>query len=99
MATINELLENEEFSEKMSTTETTEEVIKVFADYGVAVTEEELDAAVAYAKENGGELSEDELNNVAGGVVAECVALGGLLITLGEKLGVWDWWKKKLKIK
>ena len=96
MATINELMENEEFSAKLATTETTEEVIKVFADYGVTVTEDELDAALASAKANSAELSEAELGNVAGGLVGECVALGGLLITLGDKLGTWKWWRKKL---
>lgn len=73
-----------------------EEVIAVFAEYGVTVTAEELDATLAATKVGGDEISESDLENVAGGFVASCVALGGLLITLGDKLGTWKWWQKKL---
>ena len=93
MATIKDLMENKEFSEKLAMTETTEEVIKVFADYGVTVTEEELNAALASAKSEGSELGEAELSNVSGGVYG-AVITG--LIALGDKLGTWKWWRKKL---
>ena len=96
MTEIKTLMENKEFSEKIALTETTEEVIAVFAEYGVTVTAEDLDAALAAAKVGGDEISENDLDNVAGGVVASCVALGGLLVTIGDKLGTWKWWRNKL---
>lgn len=93
---INALIGNKEFEEKIALTETTEEIIGVFADYGVVVTEEDLESALVQAKSGSDELNEEDLGNVSGGIVAGCVALGGLLIKLGDKLGTWKWWRKKL---
>ena len=93
MAQIKDLMENKEFSEKLALTETTEEVIAVFAEYGVTVSEADLEAALASAKTTGNELDEAALENVAGGMA------GGIitgLIALGEALGTWKWWRNKL---
>ena len=93
MAEIKDLMENKEFSEKLALTETTEEVIAVFAEYGVTVTEADLDAALASVKATGNELEEAALENVAGGVYGAVIS--GLIL-LGDKLGTWKWWRKKL---
>ena len=99
MADINALMENNEFVEKLTATSTTEEVIKVFADYGVTVTEAELEEGLAQAKSSkNGELSAADLENVSGGVVSECIALGYLLIKVGDKMGSWDWWRRRLGV-
>ena len=98
MAEIRDLMENKEFTDKLVGTETTEEVIQTFADYGVSVTEQDLDAAFASAQTSSDELNEDDLGNVSGGVVGECVALGYLLIKVGDKTGSWKWWRNKLGV-
>ena len=93
MVDIQTLMENKEFSEKLALTETTEEVIDVFAEYGVTITEEELEAALASVKSNGNELDEAALENVSGGIYG-AVITG--LIALGDRLGTWKWWRNKL---
>ena len=93
MAEIKDLMENKEFSEKLALTETTDEVIAVFADYGVTVTEADLEAALASVKTTGNELDEAALENVAGGVYGAVIS--GLIL-LGDKLGTWKWWRNKL---
>ena len=93
MTEIKSLMENKEFSEKLTLTKTTEEVIAVFAEYGVTITEDDLEAAIASAKSNGKELDEAALENVSGGIYG-AVITG--LIALGDRLGAWDWWRRKL---
>lgn len=93
MVDIQTLMENKDFSEKLALTETTEEVIDVFAEYGVTITEDELEAALASVKSNGNELDEAALENVSGGIYG-AVITG--LIALGDRLGTWKWWRNKL---
>lgn len=61
----NALWTNEEFCKKVNDAKSTEEVIRLFADEGVTVTEEQILAAKA--SENEGELTEAALDSVAGG--------------------------------
>lgn len=63
----NALWTNEEFCKKVNDAKSTEEVIRLFADEGVTVTEEQILAAKA--SENEGELTETTLDSVAGGCV------------------------------
>ena len=63
----NALWTNEEFCKKVNDAKSTEEVIQLFADEGVTVTEEQILAAKA--SENEGELTETALDSVAGGCV------------------------------
>lgn len=93
MAEIKDLMENKEFSEKLALTETTEEVIAVFSEYGVTVTEADLEAALASVKTTGNELDEAALENVAGGIYGAVISG---LIMLGDRLGTWKWWRNKL---
>lgn len=93
MTDIKSLMENKEFSEKLALTETTKEVIDVFAEYGVTITEDELEAALASVKSNGNELDEAALENVSGGIYG-AVITG--LIAIGDRLGTWKWWRNKL---
>lgn len=75
--TLQEALNNEEIAKKFETAESMDDVIATLKDYGVEATEEELMGAIA---EEGGELTEDQLENVAGGS-----ALGSLL-GIGSKV-------------
>ncbi len=62
------LLGNETFLKELSTKETPVEVMALFADNGVTLTEEEvLKMRDIITKSASGELNEDDLENVAGG--------------------------------
>ena len=72
---IRELVANEEFKAAASKVETLEEAIKLCKAYGVEITEEELVDAIK--KSHNEELSEEDLDNVAGGgLTAAVYALG-----------------------
>lgn len=67
---IQELLESEEFVNEIHGVETPEELIEAFKRHGVDMSMEELKELFAMAKKaDGGELGEDELENVAGGAL------------------------------
>lgn len=80
-----QLLKNEEFVERFQNAETLEQVRDVCADFGLQLTEEETQALLktmyAVCKPEG-ELSEDEMEAVSGGLVGEAIAVIG---------GVWKW--------
>lgn len=63
---LEELVENEDFMLHLRSMETYEDAVKLFAEYGVEITTEELQAALADVPE--GELDEAALRNVVGGV-------------------------------
>lgn len=72
---IKELVMNEEFKAAASKVETLEEAIDLCKAYGVEITGEELVEAIK--KSNSEELSEEDLDNVAGGgITAAVYALG-----------------------
>lgn len=56
---------SEELKEKLGKAESLDEVVKVLAEEGLAVTKEELEAALAQGEN--GELSEEALAAVSGG--------------------------------
>lgn len=78
------LVQDQEFMNKLLACEEPEQVQKLFADNGVEITLEEVKAlgkALAGMAQSDGELSEDDLEGVAGGsfqsVIRElCAALG-----------------------
>lgn len=55
----------EELKEKLGKAESLDEVVKILAEEGIAVTKEELEAALAQGEN--GELSEEALSAVSGG--------------------------------
>ena len=72
---INELVLNEEFKAAASKVETVEEAVELCKSYGVEITGEELVDAIK--KSHDAELSEEDLEDVAGGgIVAGVYALG-----------------------
>ena len=71
MKTVEELLNDKVFTEKLKAAKSLEEIADLFKEQGVDVTAEEIKAA---AKEKAGEeLDEQDLENVAGGVKARTV--------------------------
>jgi len=60
---ITELIQNEEFNARADSTSSPEELLALFAQYGVELTEEELRGFAAPA----GELDEASLETVSGG--------------------------------
>jgi predicted ribosomally synthesized peptide with nif11-like leader len=74
---IEELMANTEFTDKLSQCETCDEIAVLFGTEGIEVSGEELETAmerVAAQNENG-ELSEENLEQVAGGVLATALAI------------------------
>lgn len=61
------LMQNEEFNSRMEACETVEEAAEIMREYGLEVTTEQLQAALNIEKE--GELGEEALENVAGGII------------------------------
>lgn len=68
------LMEDQEFVNHLLTLESNEEVRKAFAEKGVEFSLEEVEA-VAEAAFGGGELDESQLENVAGGIAWEIIAI------------------------
>lgn len=68
MEKLSPLWENEEFVKAMAAAETDEDVIKLFADNGISVTEEEV-AEVRASAATMGELDEEDLEEVSGGFI------------------------------
>ena len=70
-AKLEELMKGEAFLDAIFSKESSEEVQKLFAEKGVALTLEEVEglaaAVLQAAPEGNGELSEDALDSVAGG--------------------------------
>ena len=64
--TLEELRNNAEFQEKLTAAQTPAEVVALFHEAGIAITEEQL---MTLLDEPEGELDEAALENVAGGYV------------------------------
>jgi hypothetical protein len=66
---INELINSEEFADEIENLETIEELQAAFKNHGVEMTADEIiDLGTKIAVSGDGEISEDDLKNVAGGV-------------------------------
>ena len=70
---IKTLFENEAFVEKFTNAEDLSEIKQLFADNGVEMSDDEVkqfvEAVLSLAEKGVGEMSEDQLDNVAGGFV------------------------------
>ena len=68
---IDALSKDEIFMSKVNVCETAEEICTLYAEEGIEITPEELDAAIkAIASKDGEEFSEDDLDSVAGGFIS-----------------------------
>ena len=88
---VNALAENEEFLNAYRKVESKDELQKLFAQYGVALEREEIDAFVSVLNGGNEELDEAALDNVAGGAGAEDVFKWAWGIV--KKTGKWAWEK------
>jgi len=91
---LNTLLEDQDFIEKLTSAETDAEVQALLAENGVELTLEEINAVkkgVEARISEDGELSEDELENVAGGAdiakIIEVICSG--IVKLGDAVHKW----------
>jgi predicted ribosomally synthesized peptide with nif11-like leader len=73
MKKVEELSQNEEFKARIAQLESAEEIAAAFRTEGVEVTAEELQTALA--TQQSGELSEDSLDGVSGGLIGTMVGL------------------------
>ena len=71
MANIEELLESEEFLDKLANTKSDEEFIKAFKDSGVELSEEQIKAIKANLNEVMKSIPQEELEGVSGGIGGE----------------------------
>ena len=76
MRKLEELIQDEAFRREMSACTELKQIADLFAKEGISVTEEELKQTMAEVQSQmNGELGEEELDNVAGGIaVATCGA-------------------------
>ena len=83
------------FMAKVAEVKTPDELIKLFAEQGVDVTEEEIKAAVDVSSANG-EVDESTLENVTGGsVLGTILAIGGVIAGISAVKGFFDAFKCK----
>lgn len=65
---IEALSKNEAFAAKVKACETAEAICTLYAEEGIEITPEELDAAIEAMNVNDKEFSAEDLDNVAGGI-------------------------------
>ena len=95
MEKMQELMNNPEFAAKLRSAKTAEEMVRVFAEYDVQVTEEELKESCKKTLEilnekgymDGDELSEEALDLVSGGIKWGGYASGLGLMAIGISVG------------
>ena len=78
MELLENLKNNEEFITKLGAAEDSQSVRKVFGEYGIELTIEEAGAIINYGRECNGELDEESLDEVSGGILVS--TLGTWLI-------------------
>lgn len=70
-----------ELEEKIKNAESLDEFVKICAKEGIEVTREQLEAEVA--RQENGDLSEEDLDNVSGGIMVPTLAAAALIIAVG----------------
>ena len=87
---LNALLEDEAFLNKMLNAENPEQVSALFAENGITMSAKEVEILRSRLENaDGGELSEDQLENVAGGVDLDLIDdVLNSIVTVGERLFV-----------
>lgn len=85
---LNALLEDEAFLNKMLNAENPEQVSALFAENGITMSAKEVEILRSRLENaEGGELSEDQLENVAGGVDLDLIDdVLNSIVKVGERL-------------
>ena len=94
MEKLSPLWENEEFVKALAAAESEEAALKLFADNGVDITTEELSEIKANATSQG-ELGEEDLEDVAGGVVLSTLSAAGAMALGWWVYQQWRKWKNR----
>lgn len=97
MDKVQALMQDEQFKTKLANAESMDDMAALFCNEGIQVTGAELEEAVS--QQDGDELSEDSLENVAGGFAVSGLIAAGCIIFVGGSilLGYIDGVKKKYK--
>ena len=86
---IKELENNKEFMDKIAGMDNLADIAKAFNEEGVEVTEEELKKACELYEAQGGEITEDQLENVSGGRVSIWNIISRLPRIIGGPICPW----------
>lgn len=94
------LLNNKEFVVKMMSQETPEDVQKVFAEYGVDMSMEDIHEfgkalAALESEKTGEELSEEDLMGVSGGAISWIIVGKVVVAVAGAAISVYKWYKSR----
>ena len=95
-----ELLNSRDFAVKLLSQETPETVQKLFAEYGLDISMEEIDKlgqalAAAQVDEAQEELSEEQLMAVSGGVI-DWIIVGKIVVAVaGAAISLYKWYKSR----
>lgn len=82
-----ELLNNKEFNEQVASAKNAEEVVALFAEKGVEVPLEIAQELFEEPSDLNGELSEEDLDNVAGGKWGGAILGGGVAYIVSRLTG------------
>lgn len=93
---VEQLMQDEQFKAKLSNIEDLDEMAALFQNEGIQVTGADLEAALEN-QSTSEELSEESLENVAGGFPAAFAIAGIIIVGVGLAQGIWDGAKKRLK--
>ena len=80
---LEKLMQSEEFTKKLESAQNLDEVLVMVKEHGVEITKEEVEAALKKLDE--GELDENSLEDVAGGI-AGWIMIGGEVRALAKWL-------------
>ncbi len=94
-ALVEKIMQDQAFVDQLSDAESAEAAQKLFASKGVEFTLEEVKAIAAGVQAENGELSEDDLEAVSGGVslkdVDTIVKIINGVVTIIDKIRKWKW--------
>jgi len=79
-AKMEEAVKDEAFVNQLAEAENAEEAQKLFESKGISLSLEEVEAIANQLKSANGELSDDALENVSGGLVTPVIIIGGIVL-------------------
>ncbi len=94
----NALMNDQDFVVKMLSQESAEDVQKLYAENGVELTMDEVKAlgeALDKVDQPEGELDEDALENVSGGVLTALAVAKCIIGVGGAALAIYKWYKSR----
>ncbi len=89
MEKLKQLMTDEVFLDKLESTETVQDAVKLFEENGVSISEDDL-ICLTNSNDSKGELEEKELDDVSGGVISWIHLIRTTLRPIGRYP---RWWK------